>query len=693
MSKKDLLIEIGTEELPPKSLKRLGTAFADEIAAGLEKHGLAHGDVRWYATPRRLAVGVAKLATAQKDQKVEKRGPALSAAYDENGKPTKAAEGFARSCNAAVADLDTLETDKGKWLVYRTVEQGRDTANLLPEMIRTALARLPVARRMRWGDSEAEFVRPVHWSVVLLGRDIVPCDILGTSAGNETCGHRFHHPKPIRITSAATYAKKLRDKGHVMVDFNERRQSILQQVLESARAVGGHARIEDDLLDEVTALVEWPAALAGSFDEAFLELPREVLIATLQDHQRYFPVTDETGENIRQYFITVANIDSREPEEVRRGNERVIRPRLADAAFFWRRDCAVPLEDRRAQLGNVVFQKQLGTLKDKTRRISQLAASIADSLGLDSKPVQRAAELARCDLFTDMVGEFPELQGVMGRYYAERNGEPPEVALALDEQYMPRFAGDAIPASATGRVLAVAEKLDTLIGIFAIGQAPTGDRDPFGLRRAALGCLRIIIEGELDLDLEQCLKQSAKHFDGSLKTDAAVNDVFDFCMERLRRYYLDEGIHVDVFEAVLDRRPTRPLDFHHRIRAVTRFKQMPEAESLAAANKRIRNILRQSGETAAAAVKPELLREPAEQELAGALETAEKTVRPLLDTGDYQRALTELARLREPVDAFFDNVMVMCEDPSLKTNRLAMLQKLGDLFLSIADISRLQVEP
>jgi len=671
MSKKDLLIEIGTEELPPKSLKRLGTAFADEIAAELDRHGLTHGKVRWYATPRRLAVGVNKLATMQKDRKIEKRGPALAAAYDGNGNPTKAAEGFARSCNTTVSDLETLETDKGKWLVFRTIEKGRDTADLLPAIIRTALTRLPIARRMRWGAGEAEFVRPVHWSMVLLGRHIVSCEILESRAGNETRGHRFHHPAPIKITSAATYAKKLREKGHVIADFSERRESILEQVLESARALGGRARVEDALLDEVRALVEWPVALAGSFDEAFLELPDEVLIATLQDHQRYFPVTDESGENILQYFIAVANINSHRPEEVRRGNERVIRPRFADAAFFWRRDCSIPLNDRRAQLDKVVFQKQLGTLKDKTERVRDLSARLVEKLGLDGEPLQRAAE--------------------------------------LDEQYMPRFAGDAIPSSTTGRLLAVTEKIDTLVGIFAIGQAPTGDRDPFALRRAALGCLRIMIEGELELDLEECLRHAADFvvdrlsrvpgddfITGNISSieeykEKVSREVFDFMMERLRRYYLDKEIHIDVFEAVLERRPARPLDFHHRIQAVTRFRQLPEAASLAAANKRIRNILKQVGAGDIADVRTDSLLEKEEKNLVEALNKAEAGVGPLLDKGNYERALIELAQLNGPVDAFFDNVMVMSENSKLKTNRLAILRKLSNLFLSIADISRLQV--
>ena len=461
---------------------------------------------------------------------------------------------------------------------------------------------------------------------------------------------------------------------------------------EAAQALGGRALIDEELLDEVTSLVEWPAVITGSFEEKFLALPREVLIATMQDHQKYFPVTDAAGTEIKNYFITFANIDSRNPDEIRRGNERVIRPRLNDADFFWNRDRSVSLEQRCAQLKDVIFQQRLGTLEDKTRRVTKLAAYIAGGLQLDAAPAQRAAQLAKCDLFTEMVGEFPELQGVMGRYYAVHDGEPEEVALALDEQYLPRFAGDAIPASGAGRVLALADKIDTLTGIFAIGQAPTGDRDPFGLRRAALGCVRILVEAGLDLDLTECLQQAAGGYAGDINAAAVVDEVYDFMLERLRRYYLDEGIRADVFEAVLNRRPARPYDFHQRIHAVTAFTLLPEAQSLAAANKRIRNILKQSEETPPASIDAALLQEPAEQALVEALETTAAAVQPLLQCNDYTRALKELAGLRDKVDAFFDNVMVMSEDRSLKMNRIAVLQRLSDLFLSIADISRLQSE-
>ena len=691
-AKKDLLIEIGTEELPPKALKQLAVAFADGIVQGLDDHKLAHGDHRWYATPRRLAVTVARVATSQEDHEAEKRGPALNAAYDADGKPTAAAQGFARSCNVDAGELEVLETDKGSWLVFRAMEQGRSAAELLSGIIDHALARLPIPRRMRWGDGETEFVRPVHWTVVLLGRDVVPCRPLDIAAGNESRGHRFHHPGPVKITSPSGYAKKLREKAHVIADFDERQALIREQAEAAALAMGGQALIDAGLLDEVTSLVEWPAVITGSFEDKFLELPREVLIATMQDNQKYFPVTDATGQALKNYFITFANIDSHDPDEIRRGNERVIRPRLSDAAFFWNRDRKQSLAQRRAQLKDVVFQKRLGTLEDKTRRVTKLAAWIAGRLQLDAAPAERAAQLAKCDLFTEMVGEFPELQGVMGRYYALHDGDPEEVAQALEEQYRPRYAGDTIPATAAGRVLSLADKIDTLTGIFAIGQAPTGDKDPFGLRRAALGCVRILVEAGLDLDLPACLQQAADALPADVNAAAVVDEVYDFMLERLRRYYLDEGIRPDVFESVLNRRPVQPYDFHQRIIAVTAFTLLPEAQSLAAANKRIRNILRQSGETPPSMIDAALLQEPAEQDLAEALAATESAVQPLLQCNDYTRALKELAGLRDKVDAFFDNVMVMSEDRSLRMNRIAMLQQLSDLFLSIADISCLQSE-
>jgi glycyl-tRNA synthetase beta chain len=691
MNKEDLLIEIGTEELPPKALKRLATAFADEIHLGLEGAKLEHGECRWYATPRRLAVQVSELMTLQEDKEVERRGPALSAAYDEDGNASKAAEGFARSCDVSVKELQTLETDKGSWLSYKALEVGVATKDLLENIINTALGELPIPKRMRWGSGDAEFVRPVHWLLVLFGEEAVPCNVLGLDAGTVSYGHRFHAPEAISLASTDEYLDKLETQGKVIADF-DRRQSLIREGVEAcATELGGIAMIDSSLLDEVTALVEWPVIISGGFDKNFLELPNEVLIASMQDHQKYFPVKD-AEEQLMPHFITVANIQSSAPEEISKGNERVIFPRLSDAAFFWQRDIAQPLSDHQAGLKNIVYQKQLGSLHDKSSRVAELASYLAGQLSIDEEAIRRAALLAKCDLSSAMVGEFPELQGVMGRYYALQSGEAAEVALALDEQYMPRFAGDALPTAKLGQALAVAEKLDSLVGIFAIGQVPSGDKDPFGLRRAAIGCLRIIIECELDIDLRVCLQTSAAQFDSAISADDVTDAVFDFIMQRLKRYNADIDISNDIFESVLALSPTNLLDFQHRVQAVNKFNGLAEAESLAAANKRIQNILKQNKSEKIADIDATLLNEPTEKLLAGALTEIEKSVQPLLAKHDYAGTLTKLAALRDPIDNFFDEVMVMCDDEALKLNRLALLNQINTLFLSSADISKLQAQ-
>jgi glycyl-tRNA synthetase beta chain len=691
MTKKDLLVEIGTEELPPRALKRLATAFAEEMHVGLEKKDLAHESYQWFATPRRLAVLITDLVSSQEDKEVERRGPALAAAYDENGKPTKAAEGFARSCGVSIDELETLETDKGSWLSYKATETGQSSTELLEEIINTALNKLPIPKRMRWGDGEAEFVRPLHWVVVLFGKQAVPCTVLDVESGNQTHGHRFHHPQAIELKSTDEYLASLEKEGKVIADYALRRDLIREAVEAEAIKNSGTAIIDQDLLDEVTALVEWPVILSGSFDKKFLQLPNEVLISSMQDHQKYFPVRD-ADEQLLAQFITVANIESQSPEEISRGNERVIFPRLSDAAFFWQRDLAKALADYQPGLKDIVYQKQLGSLHDKSVRVTEIATYLAAALGIDQKNTRRAAALAKCDLLSDMVGEFPELQGTMGRYYAVKSGENADVAEALDEQYMPRYAGDSLPLNPIGRVLALAEKLDTLVGIFAIGQIPTGDKDPFGLRRASIGCLRIIIECELDLDLRACLQTTADQFDKAVSASDAIEAVFNFMMERLRRYYADTGISNDVFEAVLALKRDKPLDFHRRIQAVDKFTALAESESLAAANKRIQNILKQNEVSLAEAVNKDLLAENAEKLLVSALDTISSTVQPMLESGDYAGTLTRLAELRDPVDNFFDEVMVMCDDEAIKLNRLALLSQLNSLFMTIADISKLQVQ-
>ncbi len=686
---RDLLIEIGTEELPPKALFALAEAFEQGIRAGLEKASLSSSAVHRFATPRRLAVLIEQLPTRQADRQIERRGPALSAAFGPGGNPTKAAEGFARSCGVTVADLQRQETDKGAWLIHLSVEPGAATADLIPGIVFAALAGLPIPKRMRWGDRDDEFVRPVHWVVLLFGDQVIPATLLGVAAGRETRGHRFHHPQPIRLSSPADYARQLASEGRVIADFAKRRDAVRAQAEAVAAELRGAAVIKPELLDEVTALVEWPVALAGDFERRFLAVPAEALISTMQDNQRYFPVVDARGR-LLPHFITLANLESRDPAQVRAGNERVIRPRFSDAEFFWNQDRKQPLAARMDHLKQVVFQQRLGTLADKSARVAALARLIAGHGHGNPDWAERAARLAKCDLLTQMVQEFPELQGIMGRYYALHDQEAPEVAQALEEQYLPRFSGDRLPQTATGRALALAERLDTLTGIFAIGQAPSGAKDPFALRRAALGVLRILIEGQLDLDLLTLLERATAGFDPVLRAGHVVETVFEFVMDRLRGYYLDQGVRPDAFEAVLDCRPTRPLDFDRRVRAVGAFRELPEAASLAAANKRIRNILKKVETVLPFEVRPDLLSEDAEQALAGRLVELSSEAIPLMEAGLYGDALTRLASLREPVDAFFDQVLVMVEDPALRANRLALLNELGSLFLRVADFSRLQ---
>lgn len=687
--RRNLLVEIGTEELPPKALLRLSNAFTDGVRSGLEKAELAFGEVTGYATPRRLAVFVEAVETAQAERVVERRGPALAAAYDDEGNATRAAQGFAGSCGVSVEALETLETDKGSWLVFRSQEPGRATQALIPDIVNTALGGLPIPKRMRWGDRSDEFVRPVHWVVMLLGEMLIEGTVLGVASGRTTRGHRFHHPQPITLHEADSYAPLLGSEGRVMADFSERREAIEGQIHETAQALGGAALLDDDLLDEVTALVEWPTALSGRFEERFLEVPPEALISTMKGHQKYFPVVDKAGK-LLPHFITVSNIESRDPLQVVAGNERVIRPRLSDAAFFWSQDRRRALADRIEDLKAVVFQEKLGTLHDKAERVAQLAATIAEQIGGDTEQAHRAAMLAKCDLLTEMVGEFPELQGIMGRYYAEAGGETAELAQAITEQYQPRFAGDSLPETRIGQALAIADRLDTLLGIFGIGQLPTGDKDPYALRRAALGVLRIMIEGRLQLDLQALLETAAAAYGDLFVSEPVVDQVHAFMMDRLRGYYVESGITPDVFEAVLARRPTRPLDFHHRVNAVAQFRELPAAESLAAANKRIRNILRKTEERYPDRVDAAHLVEEAEKALASALDAMTATVSPLLDSGNYDTALTQLAGLRSPVDHFFDDVMVMTDDDALRRNRLALLAALSGLFLRVADISHLQ---
>lgn len=688
MSTQNLLIEIGTEELPPKALNRLSDAFAEGVVDGLKQAELAFDGFTAYATPRRLAVMVNALQLKQADRDIEKRGPAVQAAFDKDGNPTKAAEGFARSCGVGVDQLERLKTDKGEWLAYHVKEAGQPTAELLPDIIRQSLQRLPIPKRMRWGSRDDEFVRPVHWVVILLGGDIVNANILGVESGNRTHGHRFHHPDAIELHGADDYVSKLDQPGHVIVDREQRVNAIREQAEAVAESLDGRAIIDDDLLQEVAALVEWPVAIAGSFDEHFLDVPAEALISSMQDHQKYFPVTDTEGKLMAR-FITISNIQSQDVNKVIAGNERVIRPRLSDAAFFWEQDRKNPLETRMDDLDKVVFQSKLGSLGDKSRRMIHLAQAIAEQLGANKQHAERAAQLCKCDLMTEMVYEFTDLQGIMGRYYALHDGEPDDVAIALDEMYMPRFAGDELPANIIGQTVSIADKLDTLLGIFAIGQKPTGEKDPFALRRAALGVLRIMIERGLMLDLRELLTLSAATFEATIKADEAVEDTLDFILDRLKVYYQNQDIPTEVYESVAELKPTCPVDFDRRILAVNAFRGMAEADSLAAANKRISNILKKVESPISETVTEALLQESAEKQLYNDLQQFSQQVEPLFNEGDYREGLSKLAGLKDSVDHFFDTVMVMADDEALKNNRLALLNQLRNLFLKTADLSRL----
>ncbi|MBN2871771.1 MAG: glycine--tRNA ligase subunit beta [Halothiobacillaceae bacterium] len=686
----DFLFELGTEELPPKALTTLRDALEDEIRAGLDEAGLAHGKLTAFAAPRRLAVLVDDFARSTEPKPVERRGPAIKAAYDSEGNPTKALTGFATGCGVSPDQLETMKTDKGEWLVHRYTEPGQNAADLLPAIVERALDKLPTPKRMRWGSSRAEFIRPVHWVLALHGDQVVDMTLFNQAAGNQTFGHRFHHPDALTVAAPADYAATLQKHGFVLADFAERRAHIESQVKAKADEIGGRAHIESGLLDEVTALVEWPVAVAGEFEARFLDVPHEALMYTMQDDQKYFPVLDAHGA-LMPWFITVANIESRDIEAVRHGNERVIRPRFADAMFFWEGDLKTSLESHLESLNHLVFQKRLGSVFDKVRRLEQLAEAIARQIEADPQAARRVARLSKCDLQTQMVGEFAGLQGTIGYYLARHEGMPEDVAVALDDHYRPRRAGDDLPRGGVAQAVALADRLDTLMGIFAIGQAPTGAKDPFALRRAALGVLRILVEQELDLDLVELLELAADGVaDKVPEAREHVTGVFEFVTERQHRYSLDRGIRSDVFQAVSMTGTRRPLDFEQRMRAVNAFIELPEAEALAAANKRIGNILKKHDGPVPESVDEARLVEPAEQRLWEAVDAIGPRIEAMIAEGDYTEALTRLAALREPVDAFFDSVMVMADDTALRDNRLALLARINALFLAIADVSQLQ---
>ena len=688
MTTQNFLVEIGTEELPPKALKTLATSFADNVEAELNQAGLTFDKIEWFAAPRRLAVKVLNLATQQPSKEIEKRGPAVSAAFDAEGKPTKAAEGWARGCGITVEQAERIATDKGEWLVHRAKIEGQPTKNLLNGIVANALAKLLIPKPMRWADKTVQFIRPVHTVTMLLGDELIEGEILGVASARTIRGHRFLGEKEFEIQHADQYPQLLREKGSVVADFNERKAEILAKSQAKATALGGVADIEESLLEEVTSLVEYPNVLAAKFEERFLAVPAEALVYTMKGDQKYFPIYDKDGK-LLPHFIFVSNINPEDPTAIIEGNEKVVRPRLTDAEFFFKTDLKQKLVDRLPRLETVLFQQQLGTLKDKTDRIEQLAGEIAKQIGADEAKAKRAGLLSKCDLMTNMVFEFTDTQGVMGMHYARHDGEDEEVAVALNEQYMPRFAGDELPKSLVASAVALADKFDTLTGIFGIGQAPKGSADPFALRRAALGALRIIVEKNLPLDLEDLVKKSTALFGDKLTNQNVVADVVDFMLGRFRAWYQDEGIAVDVIQSVLARRPTRPADFDARVRAVSHFRTLDSAEALAAANKRVANILAKA-EGDIGAIDVALCVEPAEQVLAQSVLSLAKEVQPLIAQGEYTAVLDKLAGLRQPVDNFFDNVMVNAEDAKLRQNRLAILNTLQGLFLQVADISLLQ---
>ena len=696
MSKHSVLFELGCEELPPKSLKTLRDALQQEVSTRLAAIGLHAEQVLAYAAPRRLAIVLNNIDAQQADRTEEKRGPAAVAAFDAEGKPTKALEGFMRGAGITVDQLERVDTPKGEWLVYRKTLQGQPLESLLPALLQDALNALPIAKRMRSAASRTEFVRPVQWVVLMKDDQVIPAVIQDFAAGNLSYGHRFHAPQAITISHASHYLEQLR-AAYVLADFDQRQAVINQQVQHLAAEVNAVALMPEALLDEVTGLVEWPVALRASFEARFLHVPQEALISTMQDNQKYFCLVDHAGK-LQPYFITVSNIESKDPAQIIDGNEKVVRPRLTDAEFFFKQDQKQPLFARQVKLQNMIFQAQLGTLWDKAERVANLAAFIATQIGSDIEQTTRAALLAKMDLATELVGEFPELQGIAGSYYAKLEGEPHEVSEAIREQYLPRFAGDVLPQTQAGFAVALADRLDTLAGIFGINQAPTGSKDPFSLRRAAIGILRLLIEKQIALPLTALVGMAVKGYGGKLKDGMkTLTDASEFLQGRYRAMYEDQGIAVDTILAVQALSPDSPLDFDRRIRAVQHFRALPQAAALAAANKRVANILAKEADQAsllsqgaANIVDPSLLVEAAEQALFAQLEALEPVVRPLLAAREYTPALSKLAALRESVDQFFDQVMVNTDDAALKLNRLRLLARLRGLFMSVADVSVLQ---
>ncbi len=688
MSNDTLLIELGTEELPPKSLKTLAVTFYEQIKGQLDTAGLTYQDITWFATPRRLAVKVEALQACQADKVVEKRGPAVNVAFDENGQPSRAAQGWAKSNGITVEQAQRLTTDKGEWLLHKATVAGKTVAELIPEMVNVAINKLPIPKPMRWGSERIQFIRPVHTLTMLFGDQLIAGEVLGVSSNIASQGHRFHHHGLVNLTHANNYEAQLKE-AYVLVDYQTRQTIISEQISQAAKSLQGEALVDQELLDEVTALVEWPVVLVGSFDEEFLQVPAEPLIYSMKDHQKYFPVMDGDGKLLNQ-FIFVTNIESKDPQQVIKGNEKVIRPRLADAEFFFKTDKKQTLEQRLTSLESVLFQKQLGTLKEKSVRIANLSSFIAAKLEDNVEHAHRAGLLCKTDLMSDMVLEFPQVQGTMGKYYAQHDGEPEAVAQALEDQYRPRFSGDSLPQANIGCAVAIADKVDSLVGIFGINQPPKGDKDPFALRRAAIGIIRIIIEKGLALDIAEIVQQSIDLYGDKLSNENTLADVIAFVMGRFRAYYQEQNISVDIIQAVLVKSPTAPLDFEKRIKAVSHFRALDESSALAAANKRVGNILAKFNGELFNEFDLSLAIEAEEKALAAEFAKVNATVAPLMAAKDYQQALSELAQLKAPIDAFFDNVMVMADDEQVKINRLTLLNEIRNSFFAIADISVLQ---
>ena len=688
MTTQTLLIELGTEELPPKSLKELAQTFLAQIESQLNDASLSYESAVWFASPRRLAVKIEQLQENQEDKVVEKRGPSVTVAFDENGVASKAAEGWARSNGITVDQADRIKTDKGEWLLHKATVKGESIQSLLPKMVQQAINKLPIPKPMRWGSTRTQFIRPAHTLTMLFGSEVINGEVLEVQSDRLSQGHRFHSEGLVSIEHADDYEKTL-SSAYVMVDYNERQQVIKQQIEKAAQELGGNALVDQPLLDEVTALVEWPVTLIGDFDQSFLAVPAEPLIYSMKDHQKYFPVMDDSGKLLNK-FIFVSNIESKDPAQVISGNEKVIRPRLADAEFFFKTDKKQPLEARLASLESVLFQKQLGTLKDKSERIAALSQFIASLINENTEQAYRAGLLSKADLMTEMVLEFPQVQGTMGKYYAIHDGEDASIAQALEDQYRPRFAGDNLPEANIGCAVAIADKIDTLVGIFGINQAPKGDKDPFALRRAAIGLIRIIIEKSLNIDVTALIEHSIALYGDKLINDNVINDVNEFVLGRYRAFYQEQNISVDIIQAVLAKASTAPLDFDQRVKAVAHFKGLEEATTLAAANKRVGNILAKFDGQLLDDVNADLASEEAEKALISDVEAVEKETAPLIANKEYQAVLTALAKLKTPIDNFFDGVMVMADDEAVKVNRLTLLAKIRSQFLNVADISLLQ---